>query len=100
MVNRIRRRGPLEIICQNTFHINIHIYEHMIYVDPQFCPSTLTFYPIDVTLTHRSHAAPNQPVHWVLFARTTVLVLSLFVLNLSHSKLELHSVCFFGFLTL
>ena len=29
-VNRIQRRGPYEIICQNTFHINIHIYEYMI----------------------------------------------------------------------
>ena len=30
-------------------------------VDPQFCPSTLTFYPMDVTLTHRSHMAPLGP---------------------------------------
>ena len=29
-VNRIRRRGPHETICQNTFHINILIYEYMI----------------------------------------------------------------------
>ena len=30
-------------------------------VDPQFCPSTLTFYPMDVTLTHHSHMAPLGP---------------------------------------
>ena len=30
-------------------------------VDPQFRPSTLTFYPMDVTLTHRSHMAPLGP---------------------------------------
>ena len=29
-VNQIGRCGPHEIICQNTFHINIHIYEYMI----------------------------------------------------------------------
>ena len=30
-------------------------------VDPQFCPSTLTFYPMDVTLTYRSHMTPLGP---------------------------------------
>ena len=27
-------------------------------IDPQFCPSTLTFYPMGVTLTYRSHMGP------------------------------------------
>ena len=30
-------------------------------VDPQFCPSTLAFYPMGVTLTYRSHMAPLGP---------------------------------------
>ena len=30
-------------------------------MDPQFCPSTLTFYPMGVTLTYRSHMAPLGP---------------------------------------
>ena len=29
-MNRIRRHEPHEIICQNTFHISVHIYEYMI----------------------------------------------------------------------
>ena len=30
-------------------------------VDPQFCPSTLTFYPMSVILTYRSHMASLGP---------------------------------------
>ena len=30
----------------------------MLGVDPQFCPSTLTFYPMGVTLTYRSQSSP------------------------------------------
>ena len=30
-------------------------------VDPQFCPSTLTFYPMGIILTYCSHMAPLGP---------------------------------------
>ena len=42
----------------------------------------------------------NQPVHWVLFAKHKFGYYALFLLDLGHSELELHSVYFFGFLTL
>ena len=43
---------------------------------------------------------PNQPVHWVQFARMAVWVLCLFMLVLGHSESELPSICLVGFLTL
>ena len=43
---------------------------------------------------------PNQPVHFVQFARTQFGWFDLFVLVLGYSESELNSVCLVGFLTL
>ena len=43
---------------------------------------------------------PNQPVHLVQFAGTTVGWFDLFVLVLGYSESELNSVCLVGFLSL
>ena len=63
---------------------------HGILVDPQFCPSTLTFYPMDVTLTHRSHMAPLGPyLTLVGFRASSGLVcglLSAYVVNFEVSS--------------
>ena len=45
----------------SSFHLFFFFFLFHLGVDPQFCPSTLTYYPMDVTLTHRSHMAPLGP---------------------------------------
>ena len=86
-------------VCVGSWSFRVRIVLCLSCWIPDFLRKVLKFFEI-FSQPYVLVGKPNQPVHWVRFSGTAVWVLCFFVLVLGHSKLESHSFCFVGFLTL